>query len=640
MKDKNTTPVLVDADKASDDANVLGSVMGDFNSARKYVKAHYQDLWGKCFKAYNNIRTIRGYEGTADDFIPETFSIVESLKASIAGAKPKFKYLPVSEDQEQDTTSLNALVEFYWKLNNMTEKVLNWVGDMIIYGNGVLYVTWEDDRPMIQKLPLSDWFVDPTATHINRPEEKGYAKYAGHRYLTSIEELEGRKKVDVDTGELIPYYKNLDKIGGGTPDDETDKDRKEKFLGSTLGKEAYKRQIEVIEYYTQKKHITIANRDTIILNEDNPYHRDKSSVTEVGVIDGEVFEFKRPINEIHGFLPYAQLRNYVDDSLIFAKGDVEVILEIQEAMNDTSSQKRDNLAYSLNNMWQIDPRYKFMAEQIISSPGTVFPIPQGALTPIAKDDVSASADNELSRLQQAMRTATAADAAVQGTSQKFSRTTATEVQAQLNQASMRFTTKVQTLEDEGFAQLARILYKMIQIFVDKETAVRQVGPKGITWLTYDPERITGEYEPMVVLESTADAREAEMTQAMQAAAQFSLNNPLVNQKEFLRRMYKTLFGDKISEDDIEEMLTVPQPPVMGPDGQPISPALTQGGAAITPGAEQFLQGNGTGSQGSSFSKQTQSGTQGGGGADSQTNNIRRARASQPSTKLNASSRPR
>ena len=132
-----------------------------------------------------------------------------------------------------------------------------------------------------------------------------------------------------------------------------------------------------------------------------------------------------------------------------------------------------------------------------------------------------------------------------------------------------------------------------------------------------------------------------MVQAMQVAAQFSIGNPLVNQEAFLNKMYHGLFGKFMSDDDIEGMLTTTQP-VMGPDGQPLDPALTQGNAAMTPGAQQFIQGGeGTPqSGGSSFSKRTQSGKQGGGGADSQSNNIKRTRASQPSTTLNASSRPR
>lgn len=643
-KNKNNTPKLTPADQSVKGDSTLAEVMKDFNKARNYISGHYEKIWSECFKAYNSIRTRQGYVGVANEFVPETFAIVESLKAAIAGTKPKFKYLPLTEEQEQDTTTLNALVDFYWSCNNMTEKMLNWVGDMIIYGNGIFMVSWENGRPLIQHIPLSDFFVDPAATHMNRPEEPGYPRYAGYRFLTSLKQLKEEKEVDPETGEVRGKYKNLDVISLGTQDDNMDKDRKEMYIGSTFGRNAISEQVEVITYYTQYRKVMIANRGTVIYDGENPYHKAEDSIDTAVEIDGEVVKGKHKIPEIKGFLPFAILRNYVDSSLFFARGDVEVILPAQEALNDTASQKRDNVAYVLNNMWQIDPRFKHMAEQIESSPGAVFPIPKGALSPIEKNDISPSADSEIERQRQQMRNATGADAAVQGVAQKFSRTTATEVQAQLQQASMRFTTKVQNLEDEGFAQLARIIYKMIQIFVDTETAVRIVGKKGVEWQTYKPGTYQGEYEPRVVLEATMDAETAALSQAMQVAAQFSLGNPLVNQEAFLRQQYKVLFGKFLSDDDIEEMLTAPQP-VMGPDGQAIDPSLTQADTVMTPGAQALMSGGSDEvptSQPSSRSARLrqQSGTQGGGGADTSQNNIRRIRADQPSTTLHASSRPR
>lgn len=633
MNKNPDTPNLTEADIARGEP-ILGEVKADFERARKYVEENYQQVWEDCFKAYNAIRTRRGYSGVADDFIPEIFSIVESLKAAIAGSKPKFKYMPLDEEQEQDTEVLNALVDYYWSCNNMTEKMLNWVGDMIIYGNGVFMVSWENDKPLVHHIPLSDFFIDPTATHLNRPEERGYAKYAGYRYLTSIEQLRAKKMFDVETGEMVSMYKNLDMVNDESVTDDVDKTRKEQLLGSTLGKDAAKHQVEVIEYYTAKKKIVIANRSVVIFEGENPFQRPEKTITGVALVDGQPVETKTVIPGIQGFLPFAILRNYTDSNLFFARGDVEVLIPMQEALNDTSSQKRDNLAYALNNMWQIDPRFKHLAEQIESMPGAVFPIPKGALTPIDKQDVSPAADTEISRLTQAMRTASAADAAVQGVAQKFSRTTATEIAAQLNQASTRFTTKIQNLEDEGFAQLARIIYKMIQIFVTKEMSVRVIGKTGTSWKDYDPKKYTGEYQPRVILEATAKAEAEQMAQAVQVAAQFGMNNPMVNQEALLRKIFVSIFPDS-PKDDIDELLTPPAPPVIGGDGQAVDPALTQNpNTAVMPGGQDVLEFGGGESFGNTTrGRATQSGNQGGGGKGSSQGNNPRARASQSGTKL-------
>lgn len=628
-----------DADFAKESESLVGDVVSDFNKARDYVKSRYQKVWEDSFKAYNGIRSYRDYAGDSDDFIPETFSIVESIKAAIAGSKPKFKYLPMFDWQTQNTDILNALIEYYWSCNNMTEKVLNWVGEMVIYGNGVLKVVWKNGRPYIRLVPLSDFFVAPDAVHLNRPDEPGYARYAGDRSLVTLAELKAKRVIDIETGDLISPYKNLDKIhGDATGTEDSDKTRKETIIGSTLGKDAMKNQVEIIDYYTRERHVMVANRKVVILDEETPYKKDASTVKQGVRINGEVKEKNIKVEAITGFLPYAILRNYVDSNLFYARGDVEVILPIQEALNDVSSQKRDNLAYVLNNMWQLDPRFSHLAEQIQSAPGAILPLPRGALTPLEKQDISSAADTEIGRLQQAMRSATAADAAVQGTAQRFSRTTATEVAAQLNQASMRFTTKVQNLEDEGFAQLGRILLKMIQIFVDERQMVRIVGRQGVEWQPFNPQDYQGEFEPRIVLESTADAETAALAQAMQVAAQFSINNPLVNQKAFLENMYKSLFSKYLSKDDIQEMLNAPQP-IMGGDGNAVNPALAQSNPLVTPGGADALLNGGAGGR-DDFESATQSGEDGGGGADSSSNNIRRTRAAQPSTPLEGSSRAR
>lgn len=637
-KPNKETPSLTSVDSERD--QVLESVIKDFNCARRYVRENYQPIWDDCFREYNSLRTRRGYSGVADDFIPEVFSIVESLKAAIAGSKPKFKFMPLDEEQEQDCDILDALVDYYWAINNMTAKVLNWVGDMVIYGNGILMVSWEENKPIIRHIPLSDFFVDPTATHLNRPEEHGYARYAGYRYLTSIEQLKAKTVFDVKTGKSIPMYKNLDMVRVGTLEDPDDKTRKEQLLGSTLGKDADKNQIEIIEYYTAKKKIVIANRSVVIFDDNTPFQRAEENKKEIKLIDGEPIEINRHIPGISGFLPFSILRNYVDSNLFYARGDVEVLLPIQEALNDTSSQKRDNLAYALNNMWQIDPRFKYLAKQIESVPGAVFPIPKGALSPIDKQDVSPSADTEISRLTQVMRNVSAADAAVQGVAQRYARTTATEISAQLNQASTRFTTKIQNLEDEGFAQLARIIYKCIQIFVDKELAVRITGKTGITWKDYDPKRFTGEYQPRVILEASAKSEAAQMAQAIQVISQYGMNNPLVNQEALLRKIFVSLLPDS-PEDDIDELLTPPTPPVMGGDGQAVDPSMTQNpNTMVMPGGREALINGGGASMGNTArGRATQTGSQGGGGKGSSQGNNPRARADQTGTKMKTNVTP-
>ena len=142
---------------------LLRIVMDDFKAARDYVKNNYEADWSDYWKCYNNIRTRRGYDGISDDFVPETFTIIESVKANIAGGKPKWTFVPMREEQTQDTTLLNQLMDFYWDQTE-GQKTLNWVQDMLLYETAIM-VSWEDEMPRISNIALPDFFVDPTATH-------------------------------------------------------------------------------------------------------------------------------------------------------------------------------------------------------------------------------------------------------------------------------------------------------------------------------------------------------------------------------------------------------------------------------------------------------------------------------------------
>lgn len=559
----NDTP---DKTNQTDDS-LLNIVMEDYKLARDYVKDNYLNDWEDYWKCYNLKRTRRGYDGISDTFVPETFTIVESVKANIAGGKPKWTFVAMREEQKQDTDLLNNLVDFYWEQNRMVQKTQNWVQDMLIYGNGILLVSWEEDMPRIQNIPLPDFFTDPSATHMNHPDEPGYPKFAGYRYLTDRDELRKKKIVNPDTGEMEELYKNIDNIPDYGDDwDKLDKETKDALTGSTLDKDAMKHQVECVVYYTKKKKVIVANRKIVIYEGENPYKREKSTKKVMVNMDGKETEQTQEIPEIKPFLPFAILRNYVDSSLFYARGDVSVIIDQQETLNDISNQKQDNITYVLNNMWQIDPQFQHLADQIESVPGAVYPIPKGALAPIEKQLVSQDADVEIARIKDEMRRATAADEVIQGVTQDKGRITATEVNATLNSASQRFTTKLNTLENEGYAQLGRIMFKMIQIFVSQPMAVRILGPEGTTWQDFDPNDYSGEYEPRVALESNRKAAMAEEGQKFLQVHQMYANSPIVNQKEFARAYMEKVLN--LSEERIKTLLDVPPPPDVPPMPEP------------------------------------------------------------------------
>ena len=169
---------------------IVSKVTAGYSSAWEYTESSYHRTWEDCWKLYNNQRIKEDYEGIANTFVPMTFSTIETMVSAIAGGRPKFDFVPVKEDQEQDTKVLNALLNYYWECGNWSGVVINWIRNVLMYGTGVVYAYWDIDKPVLINVPLRDFFIDPQASNVND------AKFIGRRFLTNKEELKSYKMVD------------------------------------------------------------------------------------------------------------------------------------------------------------------------------------------------------------------------------------------------------------------------------------------------------------------------------------------------------------------------------------------------------------------------------------------------------------
>lgn len=560
-----------------DERNRLNQYLDDFTRAWNYVHDNYHEKWYECYSVYNNRRVKIGYNSIADSFVPETRTIVESLVANIAGGSPRFEYIPTTEEQDADTEVLTELMNYYWDCNHMGTKAQSWVRDSILYGTGVLHVTWDATKniPVIDNVPLRDFIVDPTATSLEN------ARYAGFRYLADREVLKKMQVIDPETGDLVPKYKNLDNVDteAKATSADMDKQKKEQLVGSTLGVNDRQLEVVLIYYMDTGKVVEIANRCQVIREVDTPFQQKERTRKVEVMMSGVPSMTNKKLDKIDPFLPFAILRNTIDSSLFYGTGDVEVIMARQEVLNDVENLDLDNLHFMNNVMWRIDPAYEDLAAEIESTPGIVIPIPRNALETIEKPQITNDLDEKKMEIKEEMRRATAADEVMQGSISQGGRTTATEISAVTTQAQARFKTKVTNLESEGFAQLGSVMFKVSQICLDQKTVVRIVGPEGVSFKDFDPYEFTGYYEPHVRLQSTIKDQKIEQGQKLNQMYQVILNNPVVNQTEAVRFIMKTLGAE---DEEIKRMLDVQQAPPMG------SPDPNNPMNQMMPGGEQMF----------------------------------------------------
>lgn len=535
-----------------------------FDAAKKYTDSGLRTKWDNYFRVYKGQRVIRNYEGIADPVIRESHTIIETLVANIAGGAPKFHFTKTNEEQTDDTDVLNGLLDFYMIYNQMGLKNQEWVRDMLLYGTGIIHVSWQDGKPRIENIPLRDFFVDPTSTGMVQTINP--ARYAGYVYLADAEVLKGEKIYDDEKKAWVPRYTNLDTIGykkdnaagadGGQGDNASmDKAFKDMFHGSTLGEKAVEKQIHVIRLYDLKtgRVYEIGNRKAFIYNEPTWCQREEMEEDVEVEVDEEIVTTQRKLDEIKPFLPFAVLRDYVDTSQFFGEGEMSVLMEDNELLNDFEAMDIDNNAYQNTPMYWVDPQFADLIPEIETISGAVYPIPRNAMGAIERPQLSADLDAKKQRITERMRRATAADEAVQGVSQQKGRTTATEIQSQLNQANTRFSTKISNLESEGYAQLGLIIFKFIQIFVTQKTAVRIVGKRGTYFKDYDPWEFNGEWEAHVELDTTIKQKEMELGAKEDAINQMILNNPIFNQVEVHRYVMQKK-DPNLTDERFNEML--------------------------------------------------------------------------------------
>lgn len=536
--------------KTSPDEDALDLVLKDFKASWEYTSGSWHQRWQDNYWLYNGQRVKRGYQGITDTFVPMAFGTVETLVSALFGSKPKFSFLPPSTKPDQKTDILNSLVDFYWDKDQWSIKVINTGRTGLQIGTGIDYWYWENDHPCMVNVATRDYFRDPTS----KGEE---TRYQGRRYLTTKEYLESYEVVDLDktdelgypTGEMKKKYKNLNKLqaDGGSTGDPTDKEEKDMWYGSTvINTEDNQKQVEVIEYWTNDRVISIANRSVVIQDDENPFKaKDRANQVANGKDPKDVYA--------KGLMPFNWFRDYVDPSLFYAKGEIDFIADQQELLNDITNQNNDAITYSLNPMYTLDPKYGHMINEIENVPGAVYPVEAGTLAPIQMASIPTDAFNERQNIKNEIRETTGSNEVVRGAStQKGADPTATEINAQIAGAGQRISLKITQVENEYFHRMAKIVFEMIKLYVTEPMMVRIMGKDGAKWEMFDPQEFQDEYEPRVQLDIEVEQKKKEAAaEAKEMLAAF-LNDPDVNQQELKKLVLQRSFN--LDPDEVETLV--------------------------------------------------------------------------------------
>lgn len=597
--DASITNSMAKNAKSSSDAKIdktFSDFLKKFTDSWTYAQQNYHQVWDNNWKLYRNIRVKRNHPGTIEAFVPMVNSTVNTIVASLFNSNPTVKYIPNRVDQEDETDILNDVYQDFarrdgWALKN---KINGRQG--IITGNYFEYLEWrtDDNGGYVHKevVPIRDAIIDPNAHNI------GDAEYVGRRFFTSKKKLEDATIYNPETGKVEKRYKDLSDVeegsGVGGVDSESDKAKKDEALGSVSPDR--QSQVEIIEIWTHKEVVVIANRKLVIEHKENPYYTMTKARFNQRRLEHELLraqhlqetagledigEFDEEFNENGaGLIPFAHGCDYPDVSLVYGSSDVDIIADEQELLNTMTELNLESVLYQLFPERRLDPKFADKVDNLDPAPGKVYMLPAGAMDWQNPPVVPTNAFAERNNLKGEIREAASVSEISKGIT-ATDNTTATEIKAMLGQADIRIKDKADDLAQGFFKQEAEIVFKLLQLYADDDYMIRKVGEDGINFEKVDMARFKGEYTPMVTLEVQARLERQEKQEAYTAAYQMIIADPTNNLTAAKEIMYPKMMPD-LTPEEIDRIITPQQPqmPDMMAQGQ-ISPEMQDSGAQDT-----------------------------------------------------------
>lgn len=505
----------------------------------------------------------QNYKGRAQLFVPLTYSTVETIIPRLVGNKPNIQTIPREPNDYDKAETVGKLMEYQWDMMNMKVKLKDFVKQGLLYGVGVLKLTWkfgglhESDSPEAEVVDLFDLFVDPNATDFET------ADYVIHRTYRDLSELQNNANYDVPKELVADVSKDEYKT------------QRDAFLGLTRPSDGKDRRVEVLEVWANYDFgdgvvpalCVIANRKYLIRLEKNPYD--------------------------HGKKPFILFKDTAVPHEFWAVGEVEPIVKLQYELNDIRNQRMDNVTLILNRMWKVQKGADVDEEDLVSQAGQVIHTGRmDGIEPLVTPDVTSSAYNEEGFIKDDAKTATGVNDFISGATgsgknkSDIGNDTATGIMLLQEAGNARFKMKLDNLED-SLREFGRQLMALNQQFIDKEMVLRIVGEGGIKWVTISPDDIKGEFDVDVEAGSTqpvsksvrrAEAREliATLMPLIPIAQQMGVN---INLSYYLKNLLKSY-----DLQDIDEAFRAPGESAPVNNGEL---AREQGGAI----SGAFLGGN-------------------------------------------------
>ena len=550
-------------------------------TAEKWRDSVYKSKWKKYLFMYRSIAKAKP-AGVSNMFIPQTFMMVETVKARVAEAlfanRPFVTVLPRGSDDADKADLMESLLD--WQLNERMQikRVFanDLLSDAIIMGTSISYTSLlkkqrkqkkrmdveeylldpygmpfmdEAGQPILtasrqvveenvdvyddsitQHIDLFDFFVDRAATKIEDARFCGHVERLTKEQIKALEKTAGWsvnwKDLSPNEGMSSGRAARAEISGGGSigSDDTYDKD-------SAAG------LYEVIHYWEDNRHVVIINRQECALDEENPFW--------------------------HGQKPYDKVCYITLPDEFYGMGLPESIADLQDELNTSRNMRIDYNAMALRRMWKMRKGCGITNKDLMWRQGGVIQLEDlDDVQEINIQQIPASAFTNEEITKQDMRYVTGVHDIIMGVADADE--TATTTMTKDNNASIRFKFFIEALVDDMLIPIVDKCISMDIQYMDDAKTIRLFdndAGKMAQIATITQEDIDGAYDLYYVGSAVEPMANKEMyKQKVLEAYTLAMNNPLVQQSpESQRNLLLALFKAAEIKNPEELLPELPQP---------------------------------------------------------------------------------
>lgn len=437
------------------EAGTLDKVLTHFKEAWQ-AKQGKDELFREVYRRYRGYLEVSQSNSRSTLFIPESFTLVETVAPRMTARKPTFKAIPRTSADITKADKVGKLLDHRWDVMDLQHKIKLFAKQGLIYGTSVLKVGWDptNSRPVADPIDIADVFPCPKTTSW----QQGYII---HRYYRSVEDLKASPI----------KYKNLDKLEmrehTQARDDQMRQDRE---AIQNIPYDGKREGIEILEEWCLKDGeiyvYTVADRSVCI-------REDKSNL---------------PLKEF----PFIV---FFDQEVPFEKwgiGEIEPILDLQDEENTTRNQRIDEKNLAIHNMWVVSKTAGVDYRTIVSKPGGIILANDiNGIKPLEKQNITQDSLEELRLIKDDIRNVSGVNDFVRGAD--TGSTTATETAVKTQEANQRFAEKINNLE-MAIRQLGRWILALDAAFLTDEIRINIEGKYGLKEETISLEEIQEEYD--------------------------------------------------------------------------------------------------------------------------------------------------